>query len=121
MYKKIKNERTRKRLRRKLRIRNKINGTAQCPRISVFRSNKHLMVQVIDDQNSRTLCTVSTLEKDLKLKGNNKETAKKLGEVLGDRMSKEKITQAVFDRNGFLYHGKIAAMAEGLRAKKINF
>ena len=119
MHRRIRNEKIRKRYRRKLHIRNKIKGTAEVPRITIFRSNKHLAIQVIDDETGRTLCTVSTYDKAMNLKGNNKEVAKKIGEQLAGKMLSLNIKKAVFDRNGYLYHGKVASFVEALREKKI--
>lgn len=117
IMKKIRSEKSRKRLVRKIRIRNTITGTALKPRISVFRSNKHIFVQAVDDEKGATLCAVSSLGKNAKSCTIAK--AKELGEELATKLLAMNISMAVYDRNGFLYHGQVAAVAEGLRAKAI--
>ncbi len=104
--------------RRKIRIRKKINGCATIPRLSVFRSSKHIYVQAIDDSSGLTLASASTLEKDmqLELKDIKKVTAAvRIGSILGKRLHDKGITSAVFDRNGHRYKGRIAALALGVR------
>ncbi len=119
MDRKIRDNKLKKRIRRKMRIRNKISGTSEKPRISVFKSNKHFFIQVIDDVKMQTLCSASTLDKSLDIKGKSIESVKKVAENLAQKMKEKKIEQAVFDRNGFIYHGSIAAVADTLRDKKI--
>lgn len=119
MKKKIKSEKMKKRIRRKLRIRNSITGTEEKPRVSVFKSNKNISVQVIDDSKNATLCSVSSTDKEMKLSGCNIEVAKKVASKLAEKLAEKKIDQVVFDRNGFIYHGKIKAVADTLREKKI--
>ena len=119
MNRKIHNPKLQKRIRRKMRIRNKILGTAAKPRISVYKSNKHFFIQVIDDEGNNTICSASTYDKSLGLKKKNIESVKKVAENLAEKMHEKKITQAVFDRNGFIYHGSVAAIADTLREKKI--
>jgi large subunit ribosomal protein L18 len=87
------------------------------PRISVYRSNSNLYAQIIDDQSGKTLCFANTIEKDFKEsgKGYNIEGAKQLGRILGQRAKEKQIEEAVFDRSGYLYHGRIAALADGAR------
>ncbi len=121
MFRKIKNEKLKKRLRRKMRIRNRIHGSKLVPRVTVFRSNRHIFAQAIDDENGSTLCSASTYGKNSGMASNNVENAKKVGEALADKLLGLKIEQVVFDRNGYLYHGKVAAVAEGMREKKIRF
>lgn len=106
---------------RKNHIRLSISGTATCPRISVFRSNLHFYGQVIDDENGVTLCSISTVQKEYKGMRNNKENADKLGEALGKKMLEKGITSAVFDRNGYLYHGIVKSFADGIRKAGVNF
>lgn len=107
------------RARRQKRIRNKIRGTGDKPRLSVFRSNKHIYAQVIDDLSSKTLAAASTVSE--KLGGQKTESAKKVGEAIA-RVCKEKgIEKVVFDRNGFLYHGRVQAVAEGAREGGLQF
>lgn len=109
------------RIRRKRHIRKKIFGTPDCPRLSVFRSNRHMYVQVVDDQAGRTLASVSDLEKDLKTLQHQVGDAAKLGEELGKRLKKMKISRVVFDRNGYQYHGIVKAIADGARKAGIGF
>jgi len=114
-------EKDRKRLKRKIHIRKDISGTAERPRLTVTRSNKALYMQVIDDAKGHTLAAVSTLEKDLR---NIKPTvagAAELGEIMGKRLKEKNIDTVVFDRNGYLYHGLVKAMAEGTRKAGIKF
>lgn len=116
----IKNPAILKRMRRRLSIRKRIIGTSKRPRICVNRSNKHLVVQVIDDQKGETLFSIQTFGKN-KVKGasNTKEGAKKLGEQMAKSFKSHKIENAVFDRAGYKYHGVIAALVESIREKGI--
>ncbi|HON13224.1 MAG TPA: 50S ribosomal protein L18 [Treponema sp.] len=114
-------DKDRKRLKRKFHIRKRINGTAERPRMSVFRSNRSLYIQVIDDTVGKTIASASTLEKDLKDIKRNVEGAEKLGEIMGKRLLEKNITTVVFDRNGYLYHGVVKAMADGARKAGIQF
>ena len=110
-----------RRIARKKHVRKNIIGTKECPRVSVFKSNKNLSVQVIDDSQGFTMLSVSTLEKDLKeLKPNIKDGAK-LGKILGDRLKAAKIKTVVFDRNGYKYHGVVKAIADATRESGIQF
>ena len=114
-------EKDRKRLKRKVHIRKKISGTAERPRMTVTRSNRRISIQVIDDAKGHTLASASTLEKDLQALKANVEGAGQLGEVLGKRLLEKNITTVVFDRNGYLYHGLIKALAEGTRKAGVQF
>ncbi|HOJ62868.1 MAG TPA: 50S ribosomal protein L18 [Spirochaetota bacterium] len=105
-----------RRIRRKLSIRKKIKGTADKPRLSVYRSNRYIYVQAIDDEKGVTLASASSLSLDKNLKL-NKETAKKIGEAIADKLLSLNIKNAVFDRNGFLYTGKIQSLVEAARKK----
>lgn len=108
-------DKIRKRLKRKMKIRKRISGTEQRPRISIFKSNKYIYLQVIDDNKQHTITSASNLEKDNRsIKSNAKEIAK-LGEILGQRLKDKSITKAVFDRNGYMYHGVVKAVADGIR------
>jgi len=109
------------RLSRKYHIRKKIFGTEERPRMSVFKSNKRLYVQLINDDKQVTLCSASSLEKDLKTAKLNIETAKKVGKLIADRAKENNIKNAVFDRNGFLYHGRVKALAESARENGLEF
>lgn len=104
------------RLIRHKRIREKISGTKDIPRLSVFRSNKEIYAQIIDDEKQTTLVSASSKDKSLKLKnGGNKEAAAAVGKLLAEKAKKAKITKVVFDRGGYLYHGRVAALADSAR------
>lgn len=112
------------RKRRHLRVRKKIMGTLERPRLNVFRSAKNIYVQVIDDINGNTLVSASSLDaeiKELGIYGGNVEAARKVGELLAKRASEKGIGQVVFDRGGYLYHGRIKALAEGAREGGLDF
>ncbi|MDR1317267.1 MAG: 50S ribosomal protein L18 [Spirochaetales bacterium] len=109
------------RSRRKLRVRKKIYGTPERPRMTVFRSNKHIYVQIVDDTAGKTLVAASNLEKELASVKNTVAEAGKIGETAGQRMKQANITKVVFDRNGYLYHGVIKAVADGARKAGIEF
>ncbi len=111
-------------IRRKKRVRKKIFGTSERPRMSVFRSAKHIYVQVIDDNKGATLASASSLSPELKkeLDGlNKKDVAKKVGELAAKRCLDAKVTTVVFDRNGFMYSGRIAAVADAAREVGLKF
>jgi large subunit ribosomal protein L18 len=113
-----------KRIQRKKRVRRKIFGTAELPRMTVYRSLNHCYVQLVDDEAGRTLLGLSTISKDVKgevAKTGNVDAARKLGEALAERALKLNISKVVFDRNGFLYHGRVKAVADGARAKGLQF
>jgi large subunit ribosomal protein L18 len=114
-------EKNRKRLKRKIHIRKYISGTAERPRMSVFRSNRALYIQVIDDGKGNTLASVSTLEKELRSIKATLEGAGQVGEIMGKRLLEKNIKTVVFDRNGYLYHGLVKAMADGVRKAGIQF
>jgi large subunit ribosomal protein L18 len=114
-------EKDRKRLRRKIHIRKRIFGTAERPRMTVTKSNRSLSVQVIDDNKGHTLVSVSSLEKDLKNIRATVAGAGQLGEIIGKRLLERNIKTVVFDRNGYLYHGIVKALADGTRKAGINF
>jgi large subunit ribosomal protein L18 len=114
-------EKDRKRLKRKIHIRKTLSGTAERPRLSVTRSNKALYMQIIDDTKGQTLAAVCTLEKDLRGIKPNVAGAAQLGEIMGKRILEKNITTVVFDRNGYLYHGLVKAMADGARKAGITF
>ncbi|MDR1046289.1 MAG: 50S ribosomal protein L18 [Treponema sp.] len=114
-------DKDRKRLKRKVHIRKRIAGTAEKPRMTVTRSNKSLYIQVIDDERGHTLASASTLEKELRTIKVNTEGAGQLGEVMGKRLLEKNIKTVVFDRNGYLYHGLVKALADGTRKAGIQF
>lgn len=103
------------------RVRTKISGTAECPRLCVFRSNKGIYVQIIDDVAAKTLVAASTLDKEVKTKASNVEAAKEVGELIGKRAIKAGIKTVVFDRGGYIYHGKVKALAEAAREAGLEF
>ncbi len=110
--------------RRKLRIRKKVTGTGERPRLSVFRSARHIYAQVVDDVSGKTLAFASTLSKDLKgmIDNDNKvEAAKKVGALVAKICKSKKIDRVVFDRNGYLYHGRVSALAQAAREAGLEF
>ncbi len=111
------------RRKRKLRVRKRIKGTADCPRLSVYRSLSHIYVQAIDDVSGRTIAAASTLPKDKHLlSGNNKtEIARSVGMLVAQRLEEKGIKAVVFDRGRFLYHGRVKALAEGAREAGLQF
>lgn len=109
------------RVRRHLRLRRKVQGTAERPRMSVFVSNKHLYVQFIDDLAAKTLAAVSTAEKEMKDQKLNVATAKQLGERAAKAAREKGISAVVFDRGGFAYRGRLQALAEAARAGGLKF
>ena len=109
------------RLKRHVRVRGKISGTPECPRLNVFRSNANIYAQIIDDVNGVTLVAANTLEKEFEGATGNVEAAKKVGAVLAERAKAKGIEQVVFDRGGYIYHGRVAALAEGAREGGLNF
>ena len=110
------------RLVRHERIRKNIMGTSACPRLCVFRSNAEIYAQIIDDETKTTLVSASSLDKDLKLSnGSNVEAAKVVGKAIAEKATKAKITKVVFDRGGYLYHGRVKALAEAARENGLEF
>lgn len=107
--------------RRHKRVRRKISGTAECPRLCVYRSNSNLYVQIIDDVAAKTLASASTLDKEIKVKHSNKEAAKELGALIAKRAADKKITTVVFDRGGYIYHGVVKELAEAAREGGLKF
>ena len=119
-----KQSRSKVRAKKHLKLRNHISGTAEKPRLSVFRSNNHMYAQIIDDTVGNTLVSASTLQKDVKAeleKTNNVEAAAYLGKVIAERAKEKGITEVVFDRGGFIYQGKIKALADAAREAGLNF
>lgn len=104
------------------RVRAKVSGTPQRPRLNVYRSNQHIYAQLIDDVNKVTLASASTVEKDLNLESNgNVEAAQKIGELVAKRALEKGVKEVVFDRGGYLYHGRIKALAESAREAGLEF
>jgi len=117
------NEAARLRARRRVSIRKKVAGTAERPRLAVFRSNRYIYAQLIDDAAGRTLASASSLEADVRKGAGtcDKGAAGRVGELLAQRAKKQKIARAVFDRGGFRYHGRVAALADAARAGGLEF
>ena len=109
------------RLKRHVRVRGKISGTPECPRLNVFRSNANIYAQIIDDVNGVTLVAANTLDKEFEGATGNAEAAKKVGAVLAERAKAKGIEQVVFDRGGYIFHGRVAALAEGARENGLKF
>ena len=109
------------RLKRHIRVRGKISGTPECPRLNVFRSNANIYAQIIDDVNGVTLVAANTLEKEFEGTTGNCEAAKKVGAVLAERAKAKGINVVVFDRGGYIFHGRVAALAEGAREAGLEF
>ena len=109
------------RLKRHIRVRGKISGTAERPRLNVFRSNANIYAQIIDDVNGVTLVSANTLEKGFEGATGNAEAAKKVGTVLAERAKAKGIEEVVFYRGGYVYHGRVAALAEGAREGGLKF
>lgn len=116
-----KTDRKAERVRRHKRVRNKISGTAECPRLCVYRSNCNIYVQIIDDDKQVTLASASTLDKEVKTKKANKEAAKEVGTLIAKRAAAKKITTVVFDRGGYIYHGVVKEVAEAARSGGLQF
>ena len=119
MVKKL--DKAKARAKRHARVRNKINGTAECPRLNVFRSSKHIYAQIINDETGVTLCAASSMSKDFDGNGGNKEGARKVGEMIASAAKAKGIENVVFDRGGYLYHGRVKELAEGARENGLKF
>jgi len=122
MVKKVARQKVR--VKKHIRIRNRFSGTAERPRLAVFRSNNHMYAQIIDDVAGNTLVAASTVEKDIKAnlkKTNDVEAAAYLGKIIGERAKKKGIDTVVYDRGGFIYHGKVKALADGAREAGLEF
>jgi len=114
-------EKTRKRLRRKMRIRKTIRGTPERPRMTIYKSNRFTYIQVVDDVSGTTLAAASNREKDHMSIGNRVADLEKLGLLIGERCKGKNIAAVVFDRNGYPYHGKVKAVADGARKAGVQF
>ena len=119
MVKKI--NRKAERERRHARVRRKISGTSECPRLCVFRSNSNIYVQIVDDVKGVTLAQASTLDKEVKIKHSNVEAAKEVGNLIAKRAIALKIKEVVFDRGGYIYHGVVKAVADAAREGGLEF
>lgn len=109
------------RIQRHKRVRGKISGTAECPRLNVYRSLKNIYAQIIDDQTGTTLVAASTADKDFGAYGGNKDAARKVGLKIAELAKAKNINDVVFDRGGYLYHGRVQELAEGAREGGLNF
>ena len=112
------------RAKKHMRIRNRVNGTSECPRLAVFRSNNHMYAQIIDDTAGNTLVSASTAQKEVKAeleKTNDVAAAAYVGKIVAERALEKGITTVVFDRGGFVYHGKVQALADAAREAGLNF
>ena len=116
-----KTDRKMERTRRHIRVRGKVSGTEERPRLCVYRSNKNIYVQIIDDVAGKTLAQASTLDKEIKTKYANKEAAKEVGALIAKRAADKKITTVVFDRGGYIYHGIVKELAEAAREGGLKF
>lgn len=110
-----------KRIKRHKRVRGKIFGTAQKPRLCVFRSLKNIYAQVIDDENGKTLASASSLDKEFNQYGGNKEAAKLVGQAVAKAALEKGITEVVFDRGGYIFHGRVQELADGAREAGLKF
>ncbi|MGL5244472.1 MAG: 50S ribosomal protein L18 [Sarcina sp.] len=119
MFKKA--DRKQSREKRHLRVRKKVFGTTQRPRLSVYRSEKNIYAQIIDDVNAVTIAAASSLDKAIEVKGSNKEAAKLVGEFVAKKAIEKGITEVVFDRGGYIYHGRVEALASGAREAGLKF
>ncbi len=109
------------RLKRHKRVRAKISGTPERPRLNVFRSSANIYAQIIDDVNGVTLCSASSVEKGFEGNGGNRESAKKVGLKIAERAKEKGITAVVFDRGGYIFHGRVQSLAEGAREGGLEF
>ncbi len=109
------------RLHRHVRVRGKISGTAECPRLNVFRSLNHIYAQVFDDVKGVTIVSASSVEKDFGMNGGNKAAARKVGELVAKRALEKGVECVVFDRGGYIYHGRVQELAEGAREGGLKF
>ena len=116
-----KTDRKMERARRHLRVRRKISGTAERPRLCIYRSNTNIYVQIIDDVAGNTLVQASTLDKEIKTKHANKVAAKEVGQLIAKRAIEKKIENVVFDRGGYIYHGVVKELAEAAREGGLKF
>ena len=114
-------DRNAQRVKRHTRVRGKISGTPERPRLAVYRSNAHISAQIIDDVNGVTLVAANTYEKDFEGIGSNKEAARKVGNTLAKRALEKGISAIVFDRGGYIYHGRVSELAEGAREGGLKF
>lgn len=118
---KILNPKDRKRIRRKAAIRKRIRGTAERPRLSIFRSARHIYAQAIDDASNRVLAAASDLQEGVAAEGKKKERARAVGMAIGKKLLELNVDKVIFDRNGFIYHGRVKEVADGAREAGLKF
>ena len=116
-----KTDRKFERERRHKRVRTKVSGTAECPRLCVYKSNNNIYAQIIDDEAKNTLVSASTLDKEIKVKKSNQAAAKEVGTLIARRALDKKIKKVVYDRGGYIYHGVIKELAESARSTGLEF
>ena len=116
-----KTDRKAEKQRRHIRVRRKVSGTAECPRLAVCKTNKNIIAQIIDDTKGETLVYVSTLDKDVKTKHANIEAAKEIGTIIAKKATEKNIKKVVFDRGGYIYHGIVKELAEAARKGGLEF
>ncbi|MDR1298968.1 MAG: 50S ribosomal protein L18 [Oscillospiraceae bacterium] len=109
------------RQKRHRRVRNKLSGTPERPRLNVFRSERHIYAQVVDDTRGATLCAASSVERDFGGEGGNKDAAKRVGLAIAERARAKGVETVVFDRGGYIYHGRVQQLAEGAREGGLKF
>lgn len=109
------------RLKRHIRMRNKVSGTTERPRLNVFRSSKNIYAQVIDDEKGITLASASTLDKEFEGNASNKEAAREVGKMIAKRAIEKSVEEVVFDRGGYIFHGRVKELAEGAREGGLKF
>ncbi len=109
------------RIKRHKRVRSKISGTADCPRLNVFRSTNNIYAQLIDDVKGVTLASASSLDKEIDVYGGNKDAARKVGQLIAKKAADKGIKDVVFDRGGYIFHGRVKELAEGAREGGLNF
>lgn len=117
----IKEDKNKLRLKRHFRVRNKIHGTCECPRLNVFRSLNHIYAQVIDDDQGVTVASASSLDKEFSGKRGNKEGAREVGKLVAKRALEKNIKTVVFDRGGYIFHGRVKELADGAREGGLEF
>lgn len=117
----VKNKKVNRRIKIKMRIRKSINGTSDRPRMTVFRSNRQIYVQLVDDLDGKTLVSASSRDKGVDDKGNKIEQAEKVGKLIAEKAKSAGIESVVFDRNGYLYHGRVKSLAEAARKGGLKF
>jgi large subunit ribosomal protein L18 len=120
-HEKVRAPKERKRLRRKAAIRKRLRGTAERPRLSVFRSAKHIYAQAVDDDGNRVIAAASDLQKDVSADGSKKERARAVGVAIGRKLLEQNVNNVVFDRNGYIYHGRVKEVADGARESGLKF